>query len=112
MQLASMFVRAANARTILDLGCGIGYSTCWLAQAAAPGLTLIAIDSDPGHLELAQSACSRLGLEDRISFVVGDVAEVLGPSTDPSTLSTTMPGSQLYLRILKPCLGCFDPVDS
>jgi len=32
MQLASMFVRAANPRTVLDLGCGIGYSTFWLAD--------------------------------------------------------------------------------
>ena len=77
MQLAAMFVRAANARTILGLGCGMGYSTFWLAQATASGSTLVAIDSDPGHVELAQSACSGLGLEDRVTFVVGDVGEVL-----------------------------------
>jgi SAM-dependent methyltransferase len=70
MQLASMFVRAVSARTILDLGCGIGYSTFSLAKAAVPGAALTAIDSDPGHIELAQAACSRLGLEDRVSFVV------------------------------------------
>ena len=44
MQLASMFVRAANPRTVLDLGCGIGYSTFWLADASAPGATVIGIN--------------------------------------------------------------------
>lgn len=77
MQLASMFVRAASARTILDLGCGIGYSTFWLAGAAASGATVTGIDSDRGHIEMARSACSQLALDDRVSFIVGEVAEVL-----------------------------------
>ena len=81
MQLASMFVRAAGARTVLDLGCGIGYSTFWLADAAPPDATLIGVDSDEGHVELARSASSRLGLDDRVSFVVGNAAEVL-PTID------------------------------
>jgi predicted O-methyltransferase YrrM len=77
MQLASMFLRTARARTIVDLGCGIGYSTFWLAEAAASGATVTGIDSDAEHVELARSACSRLGLDDRVRFIVGDVAEVL-----------------------------------
>lgn len=77
MQLASMFVRTASARTIIDLGCGIGYSTFWLAKAAASGAMVIGVDSDPGHIQQARSACSRLGLDDQVRFVVGDVAEVL-----------------------------------
>jgi predicted O-methyltransferase YrrM len=81
MQLASMFVRAATARTILDLGCGIGYSTFWLAEAAASGATVTGIDSDLGHIEIARSACSQFGLDDRVSFIVGEVSEVL-PNID------------------------------
>jgi predicted O-methyltransferase YrrM len=77
MQLASMFVRTASARTIVDLGCGIGYSTFWLAKAAASGAMVIGVDSDPGHIQQARSACSRLGLDDQVRFMVGDVAEVL-----------------------------------
>jgi hypothetical protein len=45
VMLTSMFVRAARARSDLDLGCGIGYSTFWLAKAVT-GSTLTAIDSD------------------------------------------------------------------
>ena len=77
MQLASMFVRAANPRTVLDLGCGIGYSTFWLADASAPGATVIGIDADPDHVDLARSASTRLGFDGRVDFVVGQVADVL-----------------------------------
>jgi predicted O-methyltransferase YrrM len=109
MQLASMFVRAVSARTILDLGCGIGYSTFSLAKAAVPGAALTAIDSDPGHIELAQAACSRLGLEDRVSFVVGHVAEVLrtieGPVDavhDDAWFASGPPHLQAMLGLLRP----------
>ena len=77
MQLASMFVRAANPRTVLDLGCGIGYSTFWLADASAPGATVIGIDADPDHVDLARSASTRLGFDGRVDFIVGRVTDVL-----------------------------------
>jgi predicted O-methyltransferase YrrM len=77
MQLASTFVRAANPRRVLDLGCGIGYSTFWLADATAPGCTVTGIDSDPVHVDLARSTCTRVGLNHRVDFVCGQVADVL-----------------------------------
>ncbi len=104
-----MFVRTASVGTILDLGCGIGYSTFWLATAAAPGATLIGIDSDPGHIEQAQSACSRLGLDDRVSFIVGDVAEVLrtidGPVDavhDDAWFAAAPPHLEMMVSLLRP----------
>jgi predicted O-methyltransferase YrrM/nitroimidazol reductase NimA-like FMN-containing flavoprotein (pyridoxamine 5'-phosphate oxidase superfamily) len=83
MQLTATFVRAAGARTILDLGCGIGYSTFWLADAGGAGSTTVGVDSDPTHIELARSACTELGLEGRVEFVLGDVADVLGTVAGP-----------------------------
>ena len=83
MQLTSMFVRAAGPRTILDLGCGVGYSTFWLADAGGPGCTTVGIDSDPTHIELARSACTQLGFDDRVEFVVGEVADALDATAGP-----------------------------
>ena len=108
MQVVSMFVRAASARTILDLGCGVGYSTFWLARAA-PGATVTAIDSDPGHVEIARSACSRLGLDGRVAFVVGDVAEVtptidgaVDAIHDDAWFGSAPPHFETMLRLLRP----------
>lgn len=108
MQLAAMFVRAAGARTILDLGCGLGYSTFWLAHAAS-GATVTAIDDDPGHVELARATCARLGLDGRVRFVVGDVAEVLrtidGPVDaihDDAWFASAPPHLETMLGLLRP----------
>ena len=83
MQLTAMFVRAARPHTILDLGCGVGYSTFWLADAGGPGSSIIGVDSDATHIGLARSACTRLGFDDRVEFVLGDVADVLDAATGP-----------------------------
>lgn len=109
MQLASMFVRAANAGTILDLGCGIGYSTFWLAESAPSGATVTGIDSDRGHIEMARAACSRLGLDNRVNFIVGEVAELLraihGPVDavhDDAWLATAPPHLDTMVGVLRP----------
>lgn len=78
MQLASMFVRAARPLVTLDLGCGYGYSTFWLARATGAEAKVIGIDSDAGHVDAARDAADRLGFGPRVEFVVGEVADVLG----------------------------------
>lgn len=93
MQLASMFVRATGARKILDLGCGIGYSTAWLADAAGTGSTVIAIDSDPGHVEVARSVCARLGFQAEVTFVSERLPRWSPPLKAPSMRFTTTRGS-------------------
>lgn len=77
MQLAALFVRAARPNIIVDLGCGLGYSTFWLADASGPDATIIGIDSDPTHIERARLECTRLGFDGRVEFVIGSVADVL-----------------------------------
>lgn len=57
--------------TVLDLGCGAGTITTGLAARVAPGRVL-AIDIDPGVLDVARGAAERAGI-DTIDFRVGDV---------------------------------------
>jgi predicted O-methyltransferase YrrM len=83
MQLASMFVRAARPRTVLDLGCGIGYSSFWLADSVGPDATVIGIDSDPGHIDVARGLCTDFGFDEHVEFVVGNVADVLTNMAGP-----------------------------
>lgn len=108
MQLASMFVRAAGCHTILDLGCGIGYSTFWLANANAEA-EVTGIDADDGHVKLARAACTRLALNCRISFIVGEVADVLqsidGPVDavhDDAWFACRPPHLDTMLSLLRP----------
>lgn len=45
-----------GASPALDLGCGAGAKTGWLAAQAAPGATVLGLDCDRAGLQLAQTA--------------------------------------------------------
>lgn len=81
MQLAASYVRAGNATDVLDLGCGLGYSTLWLA-AGANG-RVIGVDSDEGHVSGARRWADVLGFEDKVRFVAGHAAAVLDELSGP-----------------------------
>ena len=106
MQLASMFVRAAGCHTILDLGCGIGYSTFWLANANAE-VKVTGIDADDGHVKLARAACTRLALNGGVSFIVGELLTFFSPSTAQSMLFMTTPGSRVGRHTWTQCSACY-----
>lgn len=69
MQLVSTIARAANARLLLDLGSGLGYSTLWLADAAGPGTKTIGVDDDPIHIERAAEIAAAAGMADRVEYI-------------------------------------------
>ncbi len=83
MQFVSMIARVANAKTILDLGCGLGYSTLWLARGAGSGAEIIGIDDDPAHTKEAQIIAAQSGYGESVTFLTGRVADVLPTLVDP-----------------------------
>ncbi len=86
MSLVAQLVRAARAHRVLDLGCGFGYSTLWLAAAGGPSARITAIDQFTEHIEQAEAFAEQFGLAGRIEFVVGDVASVLATLNGPFDL--------------------------
>ena len=59
--------------TVLDLGCGVGYSASAIA-AAFPAVTVDGLDMDPASIGEARSTCA--GLAHRVHFTVGNAADV------------------------------------
>jgi predicted O-methyltransferase YrrM len=109
MQLVAAIVRASGASQLADLGCGIGYSTLWIAEAAGPGATVLAIDSDPAHITEAATLASHHGLGDRIEFKAGLVAEVLSRGTrrfdlvhDDAWFARAPAHLETMIRLLRP----------
>lgn len=51
-----------RARYVLEVGCGLGYSAAWMAQAIPPGGRVETVENDPEHAALAQSNFRALGL--------------------------------------------------
>lgn len=77
MQLVAAITRMARARHILDLGCGLGYSTLWIASAAGPDSLVIGIDDDAEHIAEAEQLAESHSLADRVDYRVGAVIDVL-----------------------------------
>jgi predicted O-methyltransferase YrrM len=82
-RLLAVLVRAAGARSVLELGTSNGYSTLWLADAvrATDGkLTTAEIDAD--RSAQAEANLTRAGLRDHVDLRVEDAAETLAQSRD------------------------------
>lgn len=84
-EFLSVLVRFGNARRVLEIGTSNGYSTLWIAEAAA------AIDGHVTTLEyaadkvaMARDTFARSGLADRITLVHGDAGQWLAQAADAS----------------------------
>lgn len=66
-----ILARISGARRILELGTLGGYSTVWLARALPNDGTLVTLELDPHHAEVARANFARAGLADRITLRVG-----------------------------------------
>ena len=58
----------SEGMTVLDIGCGIGAMSCWLAEQVGPTGNVIAIDNSPAQLEIAREIAQEQGL-DNIEFM-------------------------------------------
>jgi predicted O-methyltransferase YrrM len=80
-ELLAWLVRATNTRRALEVGTSIGYSTLWLADAAADvGGTLVSVEVDPQRSAQARANLGRAGLSAELR--VQDAAEALRASAD------------------------------
>jgi 2-polyprenyl-3-methyl-5-hydroxy-6-metoxy-1,4-benzoquinol methylase len=81
--LASWFAAApelqarleADGARVLDVGCGIGWSSISLAKAY-PSLRVDGIDSDGASIAEGQRLAAEAGVADRVRFRVADAAEL------------------------------------
>ncbi|MBB2942641.1 2-polyprenyl-3-methyl-5-hydroxy-6-metoxy-1,4-benzoquinol methylase [Actinoplanes lutulentus] len=62
---------------VLDLGCGMGYSSVAMALAY-PAVTVRGVDLDEDSIAVARSVAAAAGVADRVSFTVADAASVTG----------------------------------
>jgi len=73
LQLAVSALRLGPGSVLADLGCGHGGPG--LQAARQTGATLIGIDLSPAGIELARRQAAQLGLDGRVRFQVGDLAD-------------------------------------
>jgi predicted O-methyltransferase YrrM len=80
-KLLNLLARASGARRILEIGTLGGYSTIWLARAVAPHGTVITLEIDPHHADVARANLENAGLGDVVEIRVGQALSTLADLT-------------------------------
>jgi predicted O-methyltransferase YrrM len=76
--LLNLLVRTLGARSVLELGTSNGYSTIWIAEAAARnGGRITSVEVDPARTAEAATNLARAQLAEFVDLHVGDAATVL-----------------------------------
>ncbi len=75
---------SGNVR-VLDIGCGIGWSSVSIAQAY-PGVTVDGVDLHAASIEEAQRVAVAEGVTDQVRFEVRDAASLSGAGYDVATM--------------------------
>ena len=65
---------------VLDLGCGVGDVTCWMASQVGPNGSVTSIDLSAAQLAEAQREAATLGVENLITFLQRNASETGLPS--------------------------------
>ena len=76
-KLLMLFARMVSAKRILEIGTLAGYSTIWLARGLVEGGSLVTLELDPKHAEIARDNVARAGLSSCVDVRVGAALETL-----------------------------------
>lgn len=76
-RLLHLLARMRGARRILEVGTLGGYSTIWLARALPPDGTLVTLEADAHHAQVARDNLARAGLSGVAEVVLGPAADTM-----------------------------------
>ena len=86
-RLMHILARSSGAKRMLEIGTSNGYSTIWLASAAAEvGGRVTTIDLNPEKHALAHENLQRAGLLDSVEMVLGKAGTIVGELIGPFDL--------------------------
>lgn len=76
-KLLHLLVRLQGATSVLEMGTLGGYSTIWMGRALPPGGTIVTLEIDPKHGDVARGNIERAGLRRQVEIRVAPAAESL-----------------------------------
>jgi SAM-dependent methyltransferase len=108
MQALSLCRELARPTAVLDLGCGVGAQTLYLAELTSG--SIVAIDSHAPSIERLRARLAGLGLDRRIQALVGDMTH---PEQPPESFDLIWSEGALYNigigKALQVCRGLLRP---
>jgi predicted O-methyltransferase YrrM len=72
-----LLVQLQRARRVLEIGTLGGYSTIWMARALEPGGSVMTLELDPRHADIATRNFARAGLAARVDLRLGPALRTL-----------------------------------
>ena len=81
-KLLQLLAEMVGARRILEVGTLGGYSTIHFGRALPEDGTLISLEIDEHHAEVARKNVERAGLSSKVEIRVGDARELLARTTE------------------------------
>ncbi|MCB0212849.1 MAG: DUF1442 domain-containing protein [Anaerolineae bacterium] len=83
-KFVSMLAVSQKAKSIVEVGSGLGYSTLWLAYAASiTGGKVVSCEIDAAKAAEAKANVEKAGLVDYVEFLSGDARETLRHRDEP-----------------------------
>ncbi|MFG1344305.1 O-methyltransferase [Xanthobacter autotrophicus DSM 431] len=76
-QMLNLFARMAGARRILEIGTLGGYSTIFLARAVPADGTVVTLEADAHHAQVAGANFQRAGVAGKVDLRVGRAIDTL-----------------------------------
>lgn len=76
-KLLNLLTRISGARRVLEIGTLGGYSTICLARGVGPDGSVVTLEFDRRHAEVAQGNLDRAGVADRVQIVIGAALDTL-----------------------------------
>jgi predicted O-methyltransferase YrrM len=76
-KLLQLYAQMIGARTILEIGTLGGYSTIWLARALPSDGSLLSLEADAKHAEVARANIAAAGLSGIVEIRLGKALETL-----------------------------------
>ena len=76
-QLLYLLTRISGARRVLEIGTLGGYSTICLARGVGPEGSVVTLEYEPRHAEVARRNLARAGVVDRVEIIVGAALDSL-----------------------------------
>lgn len=96
--------KAIDARRVLELGSGFGYSAYWFAKAIARNGKVICTESDPDNVEHAQAYLQRGKLAGKVEFITGDALKLIDEIDGPFDIIFNDVDKHQYPRVFRKAL--------
>lgn len=101
-RLLAVLIAQAGARRALEIGTLFGYSAILMARALPPGGTILTLEVDPRHAELARRNFRRADVLDKVELYEGPALETLaslqGQTFDLVFIDANKDGYPEYLQ--------------